>query len=117
MMRRLIRFSMAACAGLALNPAGFAAHATDCSATPWRCPQPAYSGYGTPPAPPSPAPPPDQLAAAQKALTACQRAAAVPNAQAVGPCMYHHGWTDKMTLDCSYGNKPNVAACYIPRGH
>jgi hypothetical protein len=77
---------------------------------------PTYSGYGAPPAPPSPAPPPDQLSAAQNALAACQQAAAVPNAEAVGPCMYDHGWAQKMTLDCSYGNKPNDAACYIARG-
>ncbi len=77
---------------------------------------PAYSGYGTPPAPPSPPPPPDQLAAAQIVLEACRREAEVPNAPAVGPCMYDHGWVQKMTLDCSYGNKPNDAACYMPRG-
>ena len=77
---------------------------------------PAYSGHGTPPAPASPAPPADQIAAARQALSACQRAAAVPNAQAVGPCMYDHGWTDRMTLDCSYGNKPDEPACYLPRG-
>jgi hypothetical protein len=76
---------------------------------------PTDSGYGSPPAPPSPAPEPNQLAAAQKALAACQRAAEVPNAQAVGPCMYDHGWVLKMTLDCAYGNKPNDAACYSPR--
>ncbi|MBV9994755.1 MAG: hypothetical protein JO127_06040 [Caulobacteraceae bacterium] len=67
-------------------------------------------------APASPAPPADQIAAARQALSACQRAAAVPNAQAVGPCMYDHGWTDRMTLDCSYGNKPDEPACYLPRG-
>ena len=77
---------------------------------------PTYSGYGTPPAPPSPAPPPDQLAAVQRDLAACQQAAAVPNAPALGPCMWAHGWTDRMTLDCSYGNKPNEPACYVPRG-
>ena len=115
-MHLFTRSSLAAFAGLALNLAGFEAHAADCSAMPWRCPAPTYSGYGTPPAPPSPAPPPDQLAAARKALAACQRSAAVPNAEALGPCMYHHGWTDRMTLDCSYGNKPNDPACYIPRG-
>jgi hypothetical protein len=77
---------------------------------------PNYSGQGSPPAPPGPAPSPDQLAAAQQTLATCQQGAAVPNAEAVGPCMYDHGWVQKMTLDCSYGNKPNDAACYSPRG-